>query len=357
MYVDQIFNLFSFNLLQTVSISTNSLRVHMRSFLLPAVHAAVLIAVLIAVTSCANAAAAESEKCIFLLPSLANPYWQTVKEGIESGGKEVRINPLVLSATSDQAKEEFLNLCQSAISQSPSIIVVCTTTDTITLQCLREVQKHNIQVAVLDNVIPDEALKKAGVKLSFAIGTDNITVGKTAAQFVAKQNKLPAPKVLILEGVVGNTASNNRVSGFKKGLEEALPTAKIVNSISADWDRLKAVNITSDTLTRTPDLNIVFAANDMMALGAAEAIRLAGKTSTVRVVGVDGVPDARKAIVVGRMTATIAQLPFLIGKRSSELAAQSVRGKLSGKSEKTPLLVLTKSVLESKTDPLLKYVR
>ena len=49
-----------------------------------------------------------------------------------------------------------------------------------------------------------------------------------------------------------------------------MPKAQIVNSISADWDRLRAMNITSDTLTRTPDLNVIFAANDVMALGAVE---------------------------------------------------------------------------------------
>jgi len=99
-------------------------------------------------------------------------------------------------------------------------------------------------------------------------------------------------------------------------------------------DRLKALNITADTLTRTPDLNVVFAANDTMALGAVEAIRAAGKTKQILVVGVDGVPDARKAILAGRMTASVAQLPYLIGKRSAELAKLSVHGQCSGKTEK-----------------------
>jgi D-allose transport system substrate-binding protein len=115
--------------------------------------------------------------------------------------------------------------------------------------------------------------------------------------------------------------------------------------------------LTADTLTRTPDLNIVFAANDMMALGAVEAIRAAGKTNQLMVVGVDGVPEARKAILAGRMTASVAQLPYLIGKRSVELAKESLQGKCNEKTEKTPLLVLTKSVLESNADPLMKYVR
>jgi len=297
------------------------------------------------------------EKYIFILPSLGNPYWQIVKQGIEDGSKEISVKPIVLSAMSDQAKEEPLNLCQTAISQKPSIIVLCTTTTSVGLQCLREAQSQGIKVAVLDAMISVAEAKRSGVNLSFSVGTNNILVGERAAQFIASNSKSTAPKVLILEGPVGNINSANRVSGFKNELAKDLAKAIIVNSVSAEWDRLRALNIAADTLIRTPDLNVVFAANDMMALGAVEAIRAAGKTNEIIVVGVDGVPDARKAILAGRMTASVAQLPYLIGKRSVELAKESMHDQCSGKTEKTPLLTLTKSVLESNSDPLLKYVR
>lgn len=302
-------------------------------------------------------AAQASEKYVFILPALGNPYWQIMKQGIEERGKTAGVNVRVLTAANDLAKEEHLNLCQTAIAEKPAIIVLCTTTNTIGLQCLREAQNHAIKVAVLDAIISVEEAKKSGIDLSFSVGTNNVMIGEQAAKFVTNQNKWPVPKVLVLEGMVGNSASTDRVTGFKKELQKDLPNAKIVNSISADWDRLKALNVTTDTLTRTPDLNVVFAANDMMALGATEAIRVRGKTDKILVVGVDGVADARKAILAGKMTASVAQLPYLIGQRSVDLAKESLRGHCFHKTEKTPLLVLTKDVLESKIDPLLKYVR
>ncbi|HEY9775084.1 MAG TPA: substrate-binding domain-containing protein [Planktothrix sp.] len=305
--------------------------------------------------TCSSALAAD--KYIFILPSLGNPYWQIAKQGIEDGAMECGISCTILSAVSDTAKEEHLSLCQTAIAQKPAMIVVCTTTTSIGLQCLKEAQSHGIKTGVLDGVISVEEAKKAGINLGFSVGTNNVAVGEKAADFIAGQNKLPAPKVLVIEGMVGNNNSAQRVSGFKQEFLKKVPNAKIVNSVSAEWDRLRALNLTADTLTRTPDLNIIFAANDMMALGAVEAVRNAGKTKDIIVVGVDGVVDARKAIVSGRMTASVAQLPYLIGKRSAELAKETVEGKCSAKTEKTPLLVLTKPVLESKTDPLMKYVR
>lgn len=320
---------------------------------------AFLLASAVGTFTCGGSASAEPsvEKYFFILPSLANPYWQTVKQGIEDTSRTMGINSTVLAPANDQAKEEFLNLCQTAITQNATMLTVCTTSDTVTLQCLREAQSHKIKVATVDIAIPDESLQKAGVKLSFSVGSNNRQLGKIAADFVANQNKLVAPKVLILEGVVGNTNSADRVAGFKQEVSAKIPKVQVVNTISAEWDRLKALHITADTLTRTKDLNIVFAANDMMALGAAEAIRLTGKTQQILVVGIDGVSDARKAVEAGRLTASIAQLPYLIGKRAAELSKESVDGKRSSYKESTPLLVITKTALQTKGDPLFKYVR
>jgi D-allose transport system substrate-binding protein len=316
----------------------------------------VLFTFLLSYFALANSASA-ADKYIFILKWVGNPYWQAIKQGIEDAGKEAAIPVTVLSPNSDQAKEEHLNLCEAAISQKPAIIVMGAATTALGLQCFRQAQKQGIKVADMDATISVEEARKSGVNLSFTIGADNKMIGKQAAQFVSKIAKNEAVKILVLEGVVGSPPSTDRVAGFKQELERVMPKAKIVSSTSAEWDRLRALSITADRLTATPDLGAVFAANDVMALGAVEAIRAAGKTNQVIVVGVDGVPDARKAIMAGRMTASITQLPYLIGRRSVELATKAVHGQCSEKTERAPLLILTKSVLEDKKDPSLKYVR
>lgn len=77
-------------------------------------------------------------------------------------------------------------------------------------------------------------------------------------------------------------------------------------------------------LQANPDVQAVFAANDEMALGAVEAIEGAGKT--VMVVGFDATDDAVAAINEGRMAATIAQQPELIGKTAVENAVKLIAG-------------------------------
>jgi ABC-type sugar transport system substrate-binding protein len=184
-------------------------------------------------------------------------------------------------------------------------------------------------------------------------------IGEKAAEFVVDRIKDEdsAPKILVIEGAVGSPPGQDRPKGFKAKLATLMPQAQIVNSVSGDWDRLHAMNIAADTLARTPDLNVIFAANDVMALGAVEAVRGAHKQEQVMIIGVDGIPDARKAINSGLMTASITQLPYFIGKRAAELAVDAVHGERIARSEAAPLLILTKDVLASGKDPLLQYVR
>ncbi|MDR3423477.1 MAG: substrate-binding domain-containing protein [Alphaproteobacteria bacterium] len=299
------------------------------------------------------------DKYIFIMKAIGNPYWQALKEGIEDASKKAGVTPILMYPISDLAKEEDLNLCQSAITQKPRIIVMGAETTSIGLECYKQAQAQGILVADMDATISVDLAKKSGVDLQYSIGADNTLIGEKAAAFVAAhfKDKNAAPKILIIEGAVGSPPGQDRPIGFKRKLASLLPKAEIVNSLSAEWDRLRAMNITADTLMRTPDLNVIFAANDVMALGAVEAVRAAGKQGQVMIIGVDGIPDARKAVKDGLMTASITQLPYFIGKRTAELAFDAVQGKKIERTESAPLLVLTKEVLAANKDPLLTYVR
>ena len=307
----------------------------------------------------AGSASAANDKYIFILKAIGNPYWQALKQGVEETGKKAGIDPILMYPVSDLAKEDDLNLCQAAIAQKPRVIVMGPETTAIGIECFKQAAAQGILVADMDATIPIELAKKSGVDLSYNLGADNTLIGQRVAEFVAAQfkGKKDDPKILIIEGAVGSPPGQDRPAGFKKRLAELMPKVQIVNSISAEWDRLRAMNIAADTLTRTPDLDAIFAANDVMALGAVEAVRTAGKKGQVMVIGVDGIPDARKAVAEGAMTASITQLPYFIGKRAVELAMDAAHGAPPGRKEVAPLLILTKDVLAANKDPLLQYVR
>lgn len=293
---------------------------------------------------------------VFLLKARGNPYWIAMANGIRDTAKTKGIKAIIYHTALDRTSEEDLNNCQTAIQMKPKVMVMAAITPNIAIQCFSEAIKAGIIVAEVDtNTIAET--QKTGIKMAFSVSSDNFQIGQKAAAYVAQAAGKPDPKIFVLEGAAGSVPGQNRAEGFKSKIKELLPSATIVASISAEWDQLKAMNIVVDLLQRQPDLDIIYAANDMMALGATEAVRNAGKTSRIKIVGVDGTVDARKAIAENRLTASVAQLPYLMGKRVVELALESVANPTAEIIETTPTPILTKEMLDANKDPMLQYVR
>ncbi len=93
-----------------------------------------------------------------------------------------------------------------------------------------------------------------------------------------------------------------------------------------------------------------------MALGAVEAARSAGKDKVI-VIGVDGNSNAVKSIKAGRLNASVAQLPYLVGMKAVENVKKALAGDKVAEMTYVPTLVLTKEVIEDNKDPLLQYVK
>jgi ribose transport system substrate-binding protein len=75
-----------------------------------------------------------------------------------------------------------------------------------------------------------------------------------------------------------------------------------------------------------PDIDVVFACNDLMALGAMEAVTAAGKTEQIKIIGFDAVEEVRQEIKQGNMAASIAQHPEEMGRLAVEYAVKAIRG-------------------------------
>jgi ribose transport system substrate-binding protein len=99
---------------------------------------------------------------------------------------------------------------------------------------------------------------------------------------------------------------------------------KVVASQPADFDRAKGLKVMENILQGNKDIQAVFAHNDEMALGALSAIQAAGKN--ILVVGFDATDDAVKAVKEGKLSATVAQKPDLIGKTALEAAVKVAKG-------------------------------
>ena len=234
--------------------------------------------------------------------------------------------------------------------KKPQALIFAGVNQTNLLPCLKQAQKQKIALVDIDGSYTEQQAKEFGVNIKFSVASNNTELGKKAADYLQGTQG----KVLLLEGLAGNSPGLLRVKGFTDNLPKGL---QIVSSQPGDWDRLKAANITADVLTQYPDLKVIFAANDMMALGAAETVE-AKKIKGITIVGIDGVSDAVKAIEQGRLSASVAQIPYLMGKEAVEKTVSMLHeNKAFSYEQFVPVLLLDQNKLTRKTDPLLQYLK
>lgn len=173
-------------------------------------------------------------------------------------------------------------------------------------------------------------------KVETLVASDNIKGGKMAANFIIDQVEKNA-KVVELQGVPGASATRERGKGFHQIADKE---PQVVESQSAHFDRTEGLNVMENLIQGHPDIKAVFAQNDEMALGALEAINSSGKN--IVVVGFDGNDDALKSIKDGKLNATVAQQPELIGKLAVNAAGDVLKGKKVKKYIPAPLKLVTK---------------
>lgn len=293
-----------------------------------------------------------------VLKTLANPFWGAMEQGIQQGGKDAKVKIFLQAAKSDQDAQTQLNICETMLVRKPAALLASAINSTNLLPCMTTANQMNIPVVDLDANLDPSVTAKAGVKVAFTIGSDNTKAGAKAADFLAQHlGKGAKGPVLVIEGLAGNVTGQKRAKGFADELGKIAPELKIVASLPGDWDANKAANITNDILQRNPGLVAIFAANDTMALGAVESIFAAGKGGKVTVIGVDGTKDAVKSIKSGRLTASVAQLPYLEGMEAVKDVKKVLAGGKVDAMIFVPTLVLTEKVLKDGKDPNLQYVK
>ncbi len=140
------------------------------------------------------------------------------------------------------------------------------------------------------------------------IASDNKEGGRKAAQMIARALNNKGKVVIISHPDV--TSVFDRVVGFREEMMK-YPGIKIIADIPAWGQRNRAMSIMEEILLMVPDVDAVFAINDASALGALQACESAGKK--IVIVGYDATPEAKKAILDGRIYGDVVQYPDKIG--------------------------------------------
>lgn len=259
--------------------------------------------------------------------TLNNPFFVSLKDGVVNEAKKLGIETIVVDAQNDSAKQS--NDVDDLMQKGVNVLLINPTDSAAISTVVQSANSLGIPVITLDRSA-DQG------KVEALVASDNAKGGKMAAEYIVDMLGKGA-KVVELEGVAGASATRERGKGFHEVADSEL---NVIAKQTADFDRVKGLNVMENLLQANPDVQAVFAHNDEMALGAIEAIRSSGKN--IPVIGFDGNEDALKSIQAGQMTATVAQQPELIGQLAVQAAYDVLQGKTVEPSIPAPLKLVTK---------------
>ncbi|WP_026791110.1 substrate-binding domain-containing protein [Pleomorphomonas oryzae] len=182
---------------------------------------------------------------------------------------------------------------------------------------IEKAQKAGIKVITVD--VPAN-----GVKVTSYIGTDNYAGGVKAGELMAKELGDKGKVAIIDYPTVQSVV--NRIDGFKKAIGEHKGVEIVAQQTGIT--RAEALAAAQNMLQANPDIQGIFGFGDDAALAAAVAVKSAGLESQVKVIGFDGMEEARKAVDTNPvMVGVIQQFPGEMGKRAVDTAIDVIAGK------------------------------
>jgi ABC-type sugar transport system substrate-binding protein len=296
---------------------------------------------LLSATGCANGGhggkrATSDGTLAVVIKGVENPFFATMRDGVMDAVRANKIQLKFSAAAGLGDTAGQASALESLGAERASCYVVNPINQTNLIEPLSHVARGT-PIVNIDSPVDQEAAKALGVRITAYVGTDNRAAGRLAADAMVRSVARGA-RVAVIGGIPGDASSESRTRGFTDGAQGRFD---VVQVSAADFDRGRAKLAAEAILRARPPVQGVFAVNDEMALGTADAVAAAGAARSVAVVGVDGIPEALDAVKRGALSATVAQYPYTIGQLGVEACLATIRGKPVPANIVAPLQVVT----------------
>jgi ABC-type sugar transport system substrate-binding protein len=278
-------------------------------------------------------ASAEQLKKIAILPkTLVNDVFQIrIVKAAELEAKKDGIATETFASRSHSAIEDQINIIETLIARGEFGALIIAAVDSKGLgNVLDKAAKAGLYVVLVDSGVEKGAYVTT-------IGTNNKVAASAGAEFAASLIDKKG-NIAMLEGEPGGQTAADRTSGFHEGIAK-FPGIKLVASISGHWTEPGGLEATEAIIAGHKDLDLIFAASDMMGIGARQVLERAAQKAkeagdnaqaerfkAVKIVGFDGVAEAFKAVKDGSFSGTVAQNPETMGTGAMDIAVQLMKG-------------------------------
>ena len=238
--------------------------------------------------------------------------WRTANtKDIQDSFKEAGIQ--LKFSDAQQKQENQIKAIRSYIQQSVDYIAFSPVVQTGWDAVLNETKAANIPVVLTDRAVDS---KDTSLYVTF-LGSDFVLEGKKAGEWLVKEyeGKTDAVNIVQLEGTTGSAPAIDRATGFADAIK-ASTNMKVVASQTGDFTRAGGKQVMEAMLKSQPKIDVVYAHNDDMGLGAIEAIEAAGKVpgKDIKIITVDAVKDGMTALSEGKINFIVECSP-LLGKQ------------------------------------------
>ncbi|AZE88878.1 sugar ABC transporter substrate-binding protein [Pseudomonas orientalis] len=242
-----------------------------------------------------------------------------VRTGLEAAATQQDVQIQFEDAQGDVVRQ--LNQVEGFLNQNVDAVIVLPV-DTAATANITRAAVANKTPLVYVNRHPDERTLPKGV---VTVASNDIEAGQLQMRYLAQ--KLGGKgNVAIIMGDLAQNATRDRTEGARQVLKD-FPGIRIVEQQSAEWQRSKAMDLTSNWLLAGTQFDAIVANNDEMAIGAAMALQQAGKAKgEVAIVGIDGLPDGLAAIRRGVLSASVFQDPKAQATQAVQAAVRMIKG-------------------------------
>jgi simple sugar transport system substrate-binding protein len=244
---------------------------------------------------------------------------KSIQDSAKSAGYDLKFSD------AQQKQENQIKAIRSFIQQKVDVIAFSPVVESGWDTVLKEAKDAGIPVILTDRAVDSE---DKTLYRTF-IGSDFVEEGRKAGQWVVDKFKdsQEAVNIVELQGTTGSAPANDRKSGFQEMIASN-PNLKVIASQTGDFTRAKGKEVMQAFLKAHKDIDVLYAHNDDMALGAIQAIEAAGLKpgEDIIIISVDAVKDGMTAAAEGKINFIVECNP-LLGPQLMEAVQAVVDGK------------------------------
>lgn len=245
----------------------------------------------------------------------SNDFWSSMAEGIKMAALEYDIDVQLMGPASEADYEQQNQMIEEAIAMKPDAIALVPSDYSITIPYAKQIEEAGIKLVLMDSVMEEEM----GLSV---IATDNYEGGRKMGEHLKQYADETTSIGIISQGATVSTAID-REQGVRAGLAEY--EAMIEDVVYCYSDSEKAYQMTMDMLTKSPNINMIVGLNEDTSIGAARAVKDAGLSEQIMLIGFDSSLEQIQLLEEGVFDAIVVQKPLNMGYLGIKTAYQAVK--------------------------------